>query len=92
MARILIVEDNPDLLLVLDQLLSVEHEVVVARAGHLEGVELEGTEPLDDFQDRCRLRRERAWWREQVPGDQEATGVVAVDRALCHRVDPSRGS
>lgn len=33
MARILIVEDNPDLLLVLDQLLSVEHEVVTARRG-----------------------------------------------------------
>lgn len=33
MARILIVEDNPDLLMVLDQLLSVEHEVATARRG-----------------------------------------------------------
>lgn len=31
MARILIVEDNPDLLMILDQLLSVEHEVLTAR-------------------------------------------------------------
>ncbi len=33
MARILIVEDNPDLLLILDQLLSAEHDVVTARRG-----------------------------------------------------------
>jgi CheY-like chemotaxis protein len=39
MARIMIVEDNPDLLLVLDQLLSAEHEVVTARRGE-EGIAL----------------------------------------------------
>lgn len=39
MARILIVEDNPDLLLILDQLLSASHEVVTARRGE-EGVAL----------------------------------------------------
>jgi DNA-binding response OmpR family regulator len=32
-ARILIVEDNPDLLMVLDTLLSAEHEVLTARRG-----------------------------------------------------------
>ena len=42
MARILIVEDNPDLLLVLDQSLSAEHEVVTARRGE-EGVALTRT-------------------------------------------------
>jgi DNA-binding response OmpR family regulator len=39
MARILIVEDNPDLLLILDQLLSADHEVLTARRGE-EGVAL----------------------------------------------------
>lgn len=39
MARILIVEDNPDLLLILDQLLSSEHEVITARRGE-DGVAL----------------------------------------------------
>jgi len=39
MARILIVEDNPDLLLILDQLLSAEHEVLTARRGE-DGVAL----------------------------------------------------
>ncbi len=39
MARILIVEDNPDLLLILDQLLSADHEVVTARRGE-DGVAL----------------------------------------------------
>lgn len=33
MARILIVEDNPDLLQILDHLLSAEHEVMTARRG-----------------------------------------------------------
>lgn len=37
MARILIVEDNPDLLMILDQLLSAEHVVITARRGE-EGV------------------------------------------------------
>lgn len=33
MEKILIVEDNPDLLLILDQLLSTEYDVVTARRG-----------------------------------------------------------
>ncbi len=39
MARILIVEDNPDLLLILDQLLSADHVVLTARRGE-DGVAL----------------------------------------------------
>lgn len=46
MARILIVEDNPDLLMILDQLLSVEHEVLTARRGE-DGVALVRTERPD---------------------------------------------
>lgn len=42
MARILIIEDNPHLLLILDQSLSAEHEVVTARRGE-EGVALTRT-------------------------------------------------
>ena len=33
MARILVVEDNPDLLSILRELLSAEHEVATARRG-----------------------------------------------------------
>ena len=46
MARILIVEDNPDLLMILDQLLSVEHEVLTARRGE-DGIALVRTERPD---------------------------------------------
>ncbi len=70
----------------------VEHEVVVARTGHLERVELQAPEALDGGQDRCRLRRQRARRGQQVAPDEEAPRVGGGDLQIGHSTDRSGGS
>ena len=62
----------------------VEDEVVVARTGYLERVELEEPEPLDGSQHRLGLRWQCAWGREKVARDQEPACVVATDLKIWH--------
>ena len=50
----------------------VQDEVVVARAGHLERVELEQAEPIDDAQDALRLGRQAARRVRGRGADEEA--------------------
>src|SRR5215207_6583164 len=54
-----------------------EDEVVVA-SGDVERVELERAEPADNGLHRLRRGRQRAWRREQVAADEEATRSRAV--------------
>ena len=55
-----------------------QHQVVVA-AGHLERVELDGAQPLEDREHALRRRRQRARRVEQVAADEEAPGGIAGD-------------
>jgi hypothetical protein len=63
----------------------VKHEVVVPGAGHLERVELEAAEPIDDAQHRFRIRREGARRIQEMAAHQEAACVVGRDPEIGER-------
>src|SRR5438105_2181812 len=50
----------------------MQHEVVVARPGHLKRVELQHAQPLNRGQDTVRVSGQRARRREAVPRDQKS--------------------
>ena len=54
----------------------MERQVVASRPGDLDRIELHGSEPLDDMQDRLRLTGQRARRIEEVAAYQETPGVV----------------
>ena len=58
-----------------------KHQVVVT-ACHLEWVELDRSEPLEDRHDARRLCRQRTRWIKQVTADEEASGGLAGDTKL----------
>jgi hypothetical protein len=66
---------------------SRQHEVVIA-PGHLERVELERPQPIDDAHDRGRFRRQPARRRKEVAGRHEpARGLTIELESWGHRLD-----
>jgi hypothetical protein len=54
----------------------LQRDIVAAGARHVDRIELEQAEPLDDLQDRRGLGQQRPRRRQQVTSNEEAAGMI----------------